>query len=131
MQLDIDLTQWLQWTTNNTIPVEQNKIAEDYTTSPAIMFVRRNANQDLFLDGSLMNHETEYDVEVYGTDVDAVDAIVELIRPLLNGFRGEMGETTILAAFVADHADEYTPKIEMSTDEGLHVQTLSFRVLHI
>lgn len=131
MQLDLDLTTWLQWKTLNAYPIEQNKIAEDYNSSPAIMFIRRNAVTDLFLNGNTGLNETEYDVEVYGTDVDAVDTAVELIRPALNGFRGVMGFTTVLGSFVTDHADDYTPKVELNTDEGLHVQTFALKFIHL
>jgi hypothetical protein len=136
MQLDIDLVTYLSAHLFGPPPIEQNKIAEDYSTSPAIMFVRRPSNQDLFLNGTADIADTEYDFEVYGTDVDAVNALADsLVKPasaggLLNGFQGAMGTTTVLAAFVEDQADDYTPKIELNTDEGLHVVSFLLRILH-
>lgn len=131
MQIDVDFTSWLQWQTFNQYPVEQNKIAEDYTTSPAIMFIRRDSNTDVYLGGSQGLNTTLFDVEVYGIDVDAVDAVVESIRPALNGFRGMMGFTTVLGAFVENHNDGYTPKIDLETDDGLHVQTFALKIIHL
>ena len=131
MQIDLDLTSQLQWLTSNQYPVEQNKIAEDYSVAPAIMFVRRNQVQDLFLNGNIGINESEYDIEIYGTDIDAVDAAAELLRTPLNGFTGNMGLTFVYAAFVTDHSDDYTPKVELQTDEGLHVQTFALRLIHL
>lgn len=131
MQIDLDLTQQITWLTANQYPVEQNKIAEDYSVAPAIMFVRRNQVQDLFLNGNTGLNESEYDIEIYGTDIDAVDAAAELLRTPLNGFSGSMGLTFVYAAFVTDHSDDYTPKVELQTDEGLHVQTFALRLIHL
>lgn len=131
MQIDLDLTQQLQFLTFSQYPVEQNKIAEDYSVAPAIMFVRRNQVQDLFLGGQTGLNESEYDIEIYGTDIDAVDAAAELLRTPLNGFSGNMGLTFVYAAFVTDHSDDYTPKVELQTDEGLHVQTFALRLIHL
>jgi len=134
MQIDIDLVTYLQETI--TSPIEQNKIAEDYTTNPAIMFVRRPSTQDLLLDGSPSIAETEYDFEIYGIDIDAVESLADsLVKPvfsggLLNGFQGVMGATSVLASFVSDQADDYTPKVEQNTDEGLHVVSFTLRILH-
>lgn len=130
MQLDIDLQQQIQFLTFGQYPVEQNKIAEDYTTAPAIMFMKRDSNQDLFADGVPGLTYTEYDVEIYGEDIDAVDSVTETLRLALNGFRGQMGLTFVLGSFVSDHADDYTPKIELATDEGLNVQTFALQIIH-
>lgn len=131
MQIDLDLTQQLKWLTGNQYPIEQNKIAEDYNTAPAIMFARRNQVQDLFLNGSTGLNHSEYDVEIYGTDIDAVDAAAEMLRAPLNGYAGQMGLTFICASFVTDHSDDYTPKVDLNTDEGLHVQTFALRLIHL
>lgn len=128
MRIDLDFTAYLKSLTPN--PVEQNKLAEDYSTSPAVMFVRRSGFTDLFLNGGIGLTTTEYDVEVYGTDVDAVDTLVETLRPPLNGFMGAMGQTTVLGGFVEEHSDDYTSKVELNTDEGLHVQTFAVKLIH-
>lgn len=135
MQLDLDLTAYLVSKLPGT-PVEQNKLAESYATNPAVYFVRRPSSQDLLLSGAANLAETEYDVEVYGIDIDAVNTLADhLTAPVsgggyLNGFQGAMGSTTVLAAFVEDQADDYTPKVELNTDEGLHVVTFALRILH-
>lgn len=136
MQLDVDLVFYLQGRLLGFPPIEQNKIAEDYTSSPAIMFVRRPSNQDLLLGGAASMAVTEYDIEVYGTDVDAVNSLADQMTTpvslggVLNGFQGKMGTTTVLAAFVEDQADDYTPKVDLNTDEGLHVVSFALKILH-
>lgn len=136
MQLDIDLVTYLSAHLAGT-PIEQNKLAEDYATNPAVMFVRRPSSQDVLLSGAQPSiAETHYDLEVYGINIDAVETLADqLVAPyaaggLLNGFQGPMGTTTVLAAFVADHADDYTSKVELNTDEGLHVVTFALSILH-
>lgn len=136
MQLDVDLVFYLQGVLSGPPVIEQNKIAEDYATNPAIMFVRRPSNQDLLLNGTPSIVQTDYDVEVYGLDVDATNTLADqLVKPVsiggaLNGFQGKMGTTTVLAAFVEDEADDYTPKVTLNTDEGLHVVSFALRILH-
>jgi hypothetical protein len=41
-----------------------------------------------------------------------------------------MGTTTVLAAFVSDQADDYTPKVELNTDEGLNVVSFALKIMH-
>lgn len=136
MQLDLDLLAYLNAHVTGPPPIEQNKIAEDYTSTPAIMFVRRPSNQDVFLDGSPGLSETEYDFEIYGIDIDAVNTLADgLVKPvssagLLNGFQGAMGDTEVLAAFVSDQSDDYTPKVDLNTDEGLHVVSFALKIIH-
>ena len=137
MQIDIDLLTYLKAHITGTVPtIEQNKLAEDYATSPAIMFVRRPSMQDVLLSGFPNIAETEYDFEIYGIDIDAVNTLADqLVAPytaggLLNGFQGAMGTTTVLAAFVSDQADDYTPKVELNTDEGLNVVSFALKIMH-
>jgi hypothetical protein len=136
MQLDIDLITYLKAHLAGPPPIEQNKIAEDYATNPAIMFIRRPSTQDLLLSGFPSIAETEYDFEIYGIDIDAVNTLAdELVAPytsggLLNGFQGAMGSTVVLAAFVSDQADDYTPKVELNTDEGLNVVSFALKIMH-
>jgi len=128
MQIDIDLRSYLA--TNLGIGVEQNKIAEDYNTSPALMFQRRPSTQDLFLNGTPSINETNFDIEIYGIDIDAVETTTDTAKTLLNGFKGTMGSTFVLGAFVTDHEDDYTPKVELQNDEGLNVCTFALQIIY-
>jgi hypothetical protein len=129
MQVDIDLTAFLSMTAN--VPVEQNNISEMKTSTPQVYFARRPSQQELFLDGTPIMYDTNFDVEIYGEDIDAVESLADTLKPVLNGFRGNMGATTVLGMFVSDHAEEYTSKAEMSSSEGLHVATFALNILHV
>jgi hypothetical protein len=127
MQIDLDLTSYLQFHSGAT--VEQNKISE---TQPlvAVFFQRRPSNQDLFLDGSAGLYDTNFDVEIYGTDIDAVESLADSLKTLLHGFAGHMGFTYVYSIFVSDHEEDYTSKVELNTDAGLHVSTFALEISH-
>lgn len=127
MHLDIDLQQYLRFWLHCT--VEQNKISEETAATPCVTFIVRNDNQEQFLGGGDQIRVTEYDIEVYGEDIDAVDTLAAKARGLLNGFRGMMGLTTVLGGFVRDQDGNYVPKASHATDEGLHVNSFVWKVI--
>lgn len=130
MQIDIDLAA--QMAALTLAPAEQNKLAEDFPQMPAVVFFRRDSAQDLFLDGMAGLTTTDFDVEIYGVDVDAVEAMADTLKGpnALHGFRGLMGQSTVLGAFVSDHASDYLAKSDLATDEGLHSATFALLVIH-
>jgi hypothetical protein len=125
------LISWLQFLAGPGVPVEQNKIAEDYSNSPAIYIHRRPSQQEVFLDGTQSIAETNFDVEIYGEDIDAVEALADTLKPQLNGQQGQMGLTMVNGMFVSDHEGNYESKIQLNTDEGLHVSTFALQIFHL
>lgn len=128
MQLDIDLTTFMSAQLSGK-PVEQNKLAEDYTTTPAVVFFRSDSTEDLLLNGDAGLTTTNYDVEIYGSDIDAVESAADTLKTALHGKIGAMGDSTILGAFVSDHASDYVPKADLATDEGLNSSTFSLQII--
>lgn len=127
MKLDTDLQRYLALWTRAT--VEQNKVQEEVSASPAILYAVKKAEQDVFLDGDPGITTIEYDVEVYGTDPDAVDRVTEVARTKLNGFQGQMGLTFVLGGFARDQDSDYVSKVQLATDEGFHVSSFVWKAM--
>lgn len=127
--IDTDLQQFLYWTSNGAV-VEQGKVSENYTTSPAIYFNRINSDVELFLGGEAGLYDSNYDVEVYGEDIDKVEDMAQALISALHGFMGKMGYTTVQAAFVTDHSEDYASKVAMETDEGINVSHFALQIIH-
>ncbi len=125
MSIDIDFESYL--TSLTTSQVQQNYLSED-KSYPAVWFQRRNASTELLLNGGISLIQTQYDVAVYGDDPDAAGAVADHLTVSLNGFRGAMGNTTVLGAFVSDADDDFIRK-EFNADEGIHVFAFAVQIL--
>jgi predicted exporter len=111
-------------------PVEQGKISADKTPSTAVYFSRAPSTQHMFLGGEAGLWDSNFDVEVYGSDIDAVETLATNLIVACQGFTGAMGQTTVLAMFVSDHAEDYVSKVEMNTDSGLNVSHFALEIIH-
>jgi hypothetical protein len=125
--LDADLIAYLQGLTN--VPVEMNKISEG-VSYPAVFVQRRPSQHALLLNGAPTVAEDNYVVECYGKDIDAVENVAATVLAGLNGYKGLMGGSFILAAFVSDSADDYQSRVLLSTDEGFHVSSMDVQILN-
>lgn len=128
MSLDTDLQAYV--TFNAQCKMEMNKISEQTSVTPNVFYCRAPSHQDLLLSGSPSFSEENYDVEVYGEDIDAVESLAQTLINLLHGYRGNIGLTYCHAVMVSDHAQDYQSKVLMNTDAGLHVSTFSLQIIH-
>jgi len=129
MQIDIDLQSELSFLSGAGVPVEQGKISEG-NAYPAVYYSRRPSNQELYLSGKPCLSDTNFTIEVYGEDIDAVETLADKLRTALHGFKGWMGSTFVKGSFCEDSEEDYQSKVEMNTDEGINVSMFNLQILH-
>lgn len=126
MSLDVDLQSELA--TLSGVATQENKTDEDHS-QPNVVWIRNDAQQDVWLNGTAGLNESNYTVTVYGLDIDATASIADTMKASLNGFSGIMGSTQVLGCFVSQAADDYIPK-ELDADEGLHQFSFNIQILN-
>lgn len=117
MAVDADFYNKLDSLT--TYDVQQNVVNTDKQT-PYVWFQRRSELKDVFLNGSAGLSTIDFDVEVIGEDINAVETEALSLRNSLNGFAGLIGTTQVLGCFVNDADDDYISKT-IAADTGVHV----------
>jgi len=117
--LDTDFQAHLIALVGGTANVSENVIPEDRVV-PSVWWQRRTANTDVFLSGQPILNETNYDVEVYSTNIDQAASVADTLKDSLNGYFGVMGTSRVLGSFVEEANDDYIPKAAIADDTGLH-----------
>jgi len=105
---------------------EQNAYPEN-PPDPRIWFRRAREETLKHMDTTSGPTESEWDVEVIGTDDDTVLDLAEVVRTTLDGYRGAFGSRTVQGVFVSDHDDEYIPR-GVADEEGFTVAALRLRI---
>ncbi len=118
MSLDVAFHNKLVSLVDASVPVSENYVSED-KGQPRVWWQRSTSNVELLLSGQLSLVDTNYNVEVFGSDIDATASIADALKSSLHGFRGQMGDSFVLGMFVTDHSDEYLPR-NIDTDDGFH-----------
>ena len=119
-------------------PIEKGKISQSQPAT-RIYYQRAEANRDIDLSGAGMLYETSFDVECAALNDDGTcqvlaQALKEGPRAAtkgLNGYRGAIGSggNFCHGAFVADHSDDYEPKL-LNADEGYSVAAFRVLIIH-
>ncbi|WP_254513847.1 hypothetical protein [Anatilimnocola floriformis] len=108
--------------------IQQDTIDEN-APDDYVWFHRRGSIRDCNLDGTKRGFtDTSFDVELVSDDIDAAQSMAAVIKDELHAYKGAMGESLCLGAFVEDHSDEYFPI--NGADEGKHVCSLDVQILH-
>ena len=131
--IDVDFRAYLAGlglVTDANVPgaIQQDSVDQN---GPAdfIWFHRRSSTRDINLDGGKRGFtETSFDLELISDDISLAQAWAENVKEVLDGYRGEMGDSFVLGAFVEDHADDYVPI--GGADEGKHVCSLDIQLIH-
>lgn len=87
---------------------------------PHIWFKTTTDNEELTMDGVGGLHEAFVDMECAAASESEAQALADVLKPRLHGYKGTMGSSTAQAIFVSDKDDEYIPFSNQS-DDGVHV----------
>lgn len=94
---------------------------------PHIWFKTTTDNEELTMDGTGGLHEAFVDMECAARSESQAQAIADVLKPRLHGYKGTMGSSTAQGIFVSDKDDEYIPFSNQS-DEGVHVVAFTARL---
>jgi HK97 gp10 family phage protein len=110
--------------------IRQDTIGED--AGPLrVWFQRSSHEEELDLDGTPGGlHETSFNLEVSGLDIDVVQQTGDVIAHALHGYMGLMSSERVLGAIVESVSDDYIPR-SADADEGYHIAAYSVRIIHL
>ncbi len=112
--------------------VQEGKLDFD-KVNPWVWFRRASTVQERLLSGAACdNFTTDIDVEVVGTDIDAVQTEADTLKYALQTLAtpSTVGSTFCHYVEVTDHNDDYIPRSVFNTDTGYHVASFQVRILH-
>lgn len=87
---------------------------------PHIWFKTTTDNEELTMDAVGGLHEAFVDLECAALSESEAQALADVVKPRLHGYKGTMGSSTAQGIFVSDKDDEYIPFSNQS-DDGVHV----------
>jgi hypothetical protein len=130
MSLATDLRQFLL----DDVDVTLTQVCQGFVPELAqrpdgfIWYKRRGTEHARTFEQARTVPESQYfDVEIYHTDIDVVEANADAIQ-LLDMFNGDFGVGQVGAVFVNDQGDDYVPKVPFSDDEHLESSFLSLEI---
>lgn len=88
---------------------------------PNIWFRVTSDTEPRTMDGVGGIHEAFVDIECAGLTEDSTQAVADVLKPRLDGYKGTMGNVTANGAFLSDKDDDYVPFSNENDPEGVHV----------
>ena len=93
---------------------------------PHLWYRVTSDNEDLTFDAVGGQHEALLDLECAAKTESEVQALADVVKPRLHGYRGTLGNINAQGIFVSDKDDDYQPFSNLS-DEGVHVIAFGLR----
>ena len=87
-------------------------------TLPAITFERMNGGHDHTLSAAAGSAIPRFRIRCWAATYVAADALAEILRNVMQGYRGTMGSTTVQSVILDDEFDEYEES-EDGSDQGV------------
>lgn len=84
-------------------------------------------NEELTMDGTGGLHEAFVDLECAAKTESEAQALADVVKPRMHGYKGTMGSSTAQGIFLSDKDDEYIPFSNQS-DDGVHVIAYTARL---
>lgn len=106
--------------------IHYNHLPES-SARPHVWYRVSSDNEELTMDGVGGMHECYVDLECVGVTESSAQAVADVVKTRLHGYKGAMGSSTAHGAFLTDKDDDYIP-FSINSDEGAHVNAYSLHV---
>lgn len=94
---------------------------------PSLLYKRTDGGHDHTLKGSAGNALAKFEIDVIADSYSEADALAEVVRQVMQGFKGMFGTTDVRSVILDDELDDYVGPIDAS-DKGVFFITLTYSI---